>query len=292
MLQQVMRQVLAREAIPARPRWWMAASGMRDWYGFLGSRLRAHLGERSRTIVSRAAVRTLTRRAEALRAAGALAIDPTAPSDVALLGAGLYRIYAAPKAAWILEAAPGMRSGASAWWRARRLVAPLDAEARWREVTVHLGELLVVMTEDLPAELAHARRILGDICKEAGGRYARRMMKAWGIDRTPSDAPGLAIEILRTSEYLFRVNPEHWSESDAAKGTGYLEGTACPWFDRPGWNGAHCGIFGQFQAGVTAELGLKYILEKTIPKHGGDTCRVELKPLPPEKLVRPRMSRS
>jgi hypothetical protein len=30
------------------------------------------------------------------------------------------------------------------------------------------------------------------------------------------------------------------------------EGNACPWYSRPGWNGAHCGIFGQFQSGVSS----------------------------------------
>jgi hypothetical protein len=81
------------------------------------------------------------------------------------------------------------------------------------------------------------------------------------------------------SEYVFRVNPEHWGKSDSARRTGYLEGTACPWFTAPGWNGAHCGIFGQFQAGISAVYGLRYHLTTTIPKHGGTTCRIDVKPI-------------
>lgn len=272
-----MREILRREALPARARWWMAAAGMLDWYGFLGSRLRPHLGDRAREVVARAAKRTMERRVEA---AGG---EPRSPG---LFAAALYRLYAAPRAGWVLSEMGGPPRNPKAWWDAARTVASLDAEARWREVTVHLGELLVVLTEDLPAELPHARRILGDICKEAGSRYAKRMKRLWALPDEPDDPVALSIEILRTSEYLFRVNPEHWSGTDEAARTGFLEGTACPWYERPGWNGAHCGIFGQFQAGVTGELGLKYLLAKTIPKHGGGTCRVDLKPLDPSSLVR------
>ena len=45
----------------------------------------------------------------------------------------------------------------------------------------------------------------------------------------PEDPAAAAIEILRMSEYIFRVSPEHWGGTDAAQATGYLEGTACPW---------------------------------------------------------------
>jgi hypothetical protein len=282
MIERAMREVFRREILPARARWWMAAAGMLDWYGFLGSRLRPHLGERSREVVARAARRTILRRVEVLAARLPRLREETS----ALFAAAIYRLYAAPRATWILDAVGGPPRGARAWWSASEILAPLDAEERWREVTVHLGELLVVLTEDLPGELPHARKILGDICKEAGARYAKRMKRMWKLPDEPDDPVALSIEILRTSEYLFRVNPEHWSASDPASRTGFLEGTACPWYERPGWNGAHCGIFGQFQAGVTGELGLRYLLAKTIPKHGGGTCRVELKPLDPSTLVR------
>jgi hypothetical protein len=41
----------------------------------------------------------------------------------------------------------------------------------------------------------------------------------------------------------------------------------------------HCGIFGQFQSGVCSVFGLDYKLDRTIPKHGGTTCRVTMSPL-------------
>jgi hypothetical protein len=94
------------------------------------------------------------------------------------------------------------------------------------------------------------------------------------------------MEILRMSEYVFRVNPEHWGASDGT--AGWLEGTACPWYTRPGWNGAHCGIFGQFQSGIASVFGLRYHLSKTIPKHGGHTCRIDVKPI---TLGRARVSK-
>ena len=41
----------------------------------------------------------------------------------------------------------------------------------------------------------------------------------------------------------------------------------------------HCGIFGQFQSGISSVFGLRYQLTSTIPKHGGHTCRIDLRPL-------------
>lgn len=72
------------------------------------------------------------------------------------------------------------------------------------------------------------------------------------------------------------MNPDHWAVTDPEAGSGWLEGTACPWYDRPGCNGGHCGIFGQFQAGLSARWGLKHRLTKTIPKHRGHTCKIDL----------------
>lgn len=120
---------------------------------------------------------------------------------------------------------------------------------------------------------------------------AADVMRDWfRIEDAPSDPPKGAMEILRMSEYVFHVNPTHWGGSDGT--SGWLEDTACPWYTRPGWNGAHCGIFGQFspvgdrearQSGIASVFGLRYHLSKTIPKHGGQTCRIDVKPI--EKLV-------
>ena len=184
----------------------------------------------------------------------------------------------------------GAPRGAQDRVRARVLLSSLDVHARWEEVATHLGELLIVLTEELPAPMPHARKILGDICFDAGARYAERVKTAFTIEDAPSDPPKGAMEILRMSEYVFHVNPTHWGGSDGT--SGWLEDTACPWYTRPGWNGAHCGIFGQFspvgdrearQSGIASVFGLRYHLSKTIPKHGGQTCRIDVKPI--EKLV-------
>jgi hypothetical protein len=158
------------------------------------------------------------------------------------------------------------------------LLLPIRSRDRWEEVTVHLGELLIVLTEDLPTHVPHARKLLGDVCFAMGERFAQRVKKAFGMNDV-QNAPEAAIEVLRMSEYVFRVNPKHWHDANAETSTGFLEGTACPWYARPGWNGAHCGIFGQFQSGISSAFGLRYHLAKTIPKHGGTTCRVDLKPI-------------
>src|SRR5690606_25932049 len=118
-------------------------------------------------------------------------------------------------------------------------------------------------------------------CFDAGARYARDMKRAFRLPDTPESA----IEVLRMGEYIFRVNPEHHEGADAATRTGFIEGNACPWYTRPGWGGAHCGIFGQFQNGISQTFGLRYQLTTTIPRHGGNVCRIELSPL---KLRRSR----
>jgi hypothetical protein len=219
------------------------------------------------------------RRYAALRGAHPSLPDPAAdPRAPALVTSALYRLWTTPKAGWILSGLGGPPRSPRDHLRAESLVRALSPQARWEEVTVHLGELLIVLTEDLPAHLPHSRKVLGDICFDMGARYGASMRRFFGLPET-GHHPEHAIEILRMSEYVFRVNPEHWGASDAASNTGYLEGTACPWFTRPGWNQAHCGIFGQFQAGISSVFGLRYHLSRTIPKHGGETCRIDLKPI-------------
>ena len=39
---------------------------------------------------------------------------------------------------------------------------------------------------------------------------------------------------------------------------------------------------------LCSEFGLRYNLSQTIPKHGGSTCRVDLRPLPAARLRRPK----
>ena len=235
------------------------------------------------------ALRALPRSGARARALGALPDRARDPRALPLLMSALYRIDSARhpsarKSAWIFDALGGAPRSTSERLRARVLLSSLDVRERWYEVATHLGELLVVLTEDLPAHLPHARKILGDICFDSGARYAERIKKAFAIPDAPPDPPAVAMEILRMSEYVFRVNPEHWGASDGT--AGWLEGTACPWYTRPGWNGAHCGIFGQFQSGIASVFGLRYHLSKTIPKHGGHTCRIDVKPIQLGPLAR------
>jgi hypothetical protein len=268
----VAREVYRRELLPERVLWWMAAEGMRDWYRILAKRLGPHLERAAqpsaRAVLADASARTFDRRGRVLGISG---------RSLGLLMSALYRIDRAPRAAWIFDRMGGPAHGAGEHVRARLLLARLGSFERWNEVATHLGELLVVLTEDLPKHLEHSRKILGDICFDAGRSYAERMKRVLHLPERPADPPRAAMEILRTSEYVFRVNPEHWSASDGA--AGWLEGTACPWYERPGWNGGHCGIFGQFQSGISSVFGLRYQLSKTIPKHGGHTCRIDVKPI-------------
>lgn len=269
-----MREAYRREILPARALWWLAAAGMRDWYRVLGKELAPHLPDAKATL-ARTSARMFRRRWDVLRETHDLPDDDRA---LALTMGALYRVSSTPKAAWIFSGLGGAARTAGERVRAARLLAKLDAQERWHETATHLGELLVVLTEDLPAELPHARKILSDVCFDAGAKYARRVKGAFDMPDAPADPPAAAMEILRISEYVFRVNPKHWQESDGT--SGFLEGTACPWYTRPGWNGAHCGIFGQFQSGIASVFGLRYHLSKTIPKHGGDTCRIDVKPIP------------
>jgi hypothetical protein len=262
------REVYRRELLPERALWWLAAAGMRDWYRVLAKRLAPHVTD-SKKLLSELSIRMFERRGDVLGVRG---------RDLALLMGALYRIDHAPKAGWIFDGIGGPARGPAELVRARVLLSKRGTFERWNEVATHLGELLIVLTEDLPPHLDHARKILGDICFDAGLKYAQRVKKVLSIADDAPDQPALAMEVLRMSEYVFRVNPEHWGHSDGT--SGWLEGTACPWFSRPGWNGAHCGIFGQFQSGISSAFGLRYHLSKTIPKHGGHTCRIDVKPIP------------
>jgi hypothetical protein len=273
------REAYAREILPERVLWWLAAAGMRDWYRVLAKRLTEPLREAgkedARAIIATIGARMFERRWEALCRKSTL---PTSDARaMTLVMSALYDVDASSKAAWIFSAMGGAPRSIGERVRARTLLSRVPVGLRWEEVATHLGELLIVLTDDLPAHLPHARKLLGDICFDSGARYAERVKKTLGIE-AGNDAPRAAMEVLRMSEYVFRVNPEHWADSDGT--SGFLEGTACPWYERPGWNGAHCGIFGQFQSGIASAFGLRYHLSKTIPKHGGHTCRIDVKPIP------------
>lgn len=252
------RWALREERLPPVLLWLLAADGMITWYRWLLRGLEGPLG--GRTEAKRILAGCLSFAFE--RRARALGLD----CDPRLLAAGLYRAPSARRAAWVHGV------GGTEWIAAWRAVRPMSYRARWIEVATHLGEVLIVLTERLP--LQNASSLLGKICYDAGVRYGECAKARWRLPKTPASA----IEVLRIGEYIFRVNPEHWGHADDV--TGSIEGTACPWYLRPGWHRMHCGIFGQFQSGVAATFGLKYQLTKTIPRHGGDTCKVDLVQLP------------
>ena len=276
MLTQLVREAYRREAIPPLVLWALAADGMDTVYGMFRRGLEKPLGSRARAEeeIARAAGLAYARRWSILRERfPQLPADRDAPGRI--LGA-LSMSARHPKSRWVfshVEGAPPR--SASEHLRAEWELRSMSPKDRWVEVSTHLGELLIQLTTTLPKVLPGANSVLGQVCFEGGRIAAERAKKAL---RLP-DGPDSAIEVLRMSEYVFRVNPEHWSESDPASSTGMIEGSACPWFTAPGWSMMHCGIFGQFQSGIASVFGLRYQLTQTIPKHGGHTCRIDLKPL-------------
>ena len=271
-----LREIYRREAMPARLRWWLAASGLRDWYRLVARQLGERAGVDGRAVMTELVAETWRRRYhDCARARWWWLPVDAGDQEIARWSAALYRMRPGARGLWLW----GDRAPAGGGWlRSRQLIRRADPEERWRELTVHLGEWLIVLTDTLPARLPRARAMLGDICFDAGVAYAESAARLLGIERRGAIDPASAIEVLRVSEYLFRVNPGHWSTADAE--TGYIEGTACPWYTRPGWDRMHCGIFGQFQSGIASAFGLRYQLTRTIPKHGGHTCRIDLTPVP------------
>jgi hypothetical protein len=279
MMQQAARWFFREEKLPPQLLWWLTADGMRLWYRVLRWGLAPHLGgkEGAERVLARLAAPVFQRRYEILRQREGASLPEGEPGAVGLIMGALYLSPLLRESDWILAGAGGAPRGFLQNLRVQRLLAPFDARARWEEVATHLGEILIALTRGLPgAGLPRANSILGGLCFEAGARYGEKLKRAYQLPDTPASA----IEVLRMSEYLFRVNPEHWSASDPEAKTGYIEGTACPWYTAPGWSMMHCGIFGQFQSGISSVFGLRYQLTKTIPKHGGHTCRIDLRPLP------------
>jgi hypothetical protein len=280
-LARAVREVFRRERFPPRVLWWFAAEGMGEWYALLAEELAPMLGGPggARRALSEMSAPLLRRRYLLLRERHPELPDPAAePAAVGLTMGALYRVAGNGGTRWLFDALGGAPETFAEHARAERWLSSIGVRERWEEVTCHLGDLLIALTEVLPERVPRARGVLGDLCFAAGVRFGQKMKKAFELEGTPADA----IEMLRMSEYVFRVNPQHWGSHDAASRTGWLEGTACPWYDAPGWNGAHCGIFGQFQSGISSVCGLRYALTTTIPKHGGHTCRVDLRAVRPE----------
>lgn len=281
LLARTVREVFRREAIPTRLLWWFAAEGMGDWLSLVRDELVPHLGSAfmSERALTEIAAPMLLRRHRVLaetieRDEGADGSSLRAAPTGLVMGA-LYRVSSYPSLRWFFDGVGGAPRGFVDHVLAERAIAAVPLRARWIEMASHLGELLIALTERMPARVPRIRPILGEMCFEAGARFGNRFRKAFAMDHGPENA----LELLRMSEYVFRVNADHWGSADRASHTGWLTGTACPWWDAPGWNGAHCGIFGQFQSGIASAFGLRYHLTTTIPKNGGHVCRIDVRPI-------------
>jgi hypothetical protein len=268
----IMREAYRREALPAHARWFLAADAMHAWYAMLRRGLEGPLGGRAEAerAISEVAGRAYTRRWTILRER-----YPALPNAPARILGALSFTSLRPRGAWVFRSIGTPPTRKRDLFMLERELRSMPIEERWREVTTHLGEVLIELTRSLPKSNA----VLGQICFEGGRHVGEQAKRMFALPDTPESA----IEVLRMSEYVFRVNPEHWhtvsrEDVDAAAHTGMLEGTACPWFTAPGWSMMHCGIFGQFQSGISSVFGLRYQLTQTIPKHGGSTCRIDLKP--------------
>lgn len=278
LLARAVREIFRRELIPVRLRWWFAGEANIEWYRLVRDELAPQVGGRAAAanLLSEICAPMLARRYDSFRTvAPSLPERAADPRAVGLALGGLYRVASHPDSEWIFDAVGG--APRTFWEHARveRWLAETSFEARWHELTCHLGELLIALTERLTPHLPRANAFLGELCFRAGARFGRKMKRAFELDDTPTSA----LELLRMSEYVFRVNEQHTLSADDATRTGALEGDACPWFDAPGWAHAHCGIFGQFQTGITSVFGLRYHLATTIPRHGGGTCRIEVRPI-------------
>jgi hypothetical protein len=272
------RWAFREEKLPPHLLWWLAADGMRLWYRVLRSGLSPHFGGHggAQRVLAKLAAPVFFRRYELFRKATGAKLSVEQPGVIGSFIGGLYFSPLLRASDWILGDVGGPPRDFMAVMRSQRLLRGFSARQRWEEVATHLGEILIALTRGLPGEgLRATNATLGELCFEGGKRYGQRLQRAWSLPHTPASC----IEVLRVSEYVFRVNPEHWSAHDAATHTGYIEGTACPWYTAPGWSMMHCGIFGQFQSGIASVFGLRYQLTKTIPKHGGHTCRIDLKPV-------------
>jgi hypothetical protein len=262
-----LRSAFRHERLPAAALWLMASDATSGWLRRVAKTFAHELDDRD---ASRRLYDVLATTHDWLPA------RLREPEAVGRMMSGLYPAPSFARIAWLLDDVGGPAAGALAKARSWRWARRLSFEQRWHECATHLGELLIVLTEELPRHgVSRSPALLGQLCFDMGASYADSMKRSLKLP----DAPASAIEVLRMGEYIFRVNPEHEESSDAEARTGYIIGNACPWYVRPGWGNVHCGIFGQFQSGISSAFGLSYKLTKTIPRHGGNECRIDLRPL-------------
>ncbi|HRI69537.1 MAG TPA: oxygenase MpaB family protein [Polyangium sp.] len=278
---QHMRAAFATESVDPRLLWMFASEGLAAWLRHIEVALAEHLEDRQRArrILATVYGEMLQRRVLALPSPIATILTRSDASSIRAFFEALSPGPIARSVRWIFEGfspdAPSLGTLAEAW----RRVESLDAKWRWLEVSHHLGEMAIVLTERLPEfDVPRAIGWLGDTCHGFGKEIGELFVEMYQMPRTMESA----IETLRMGEFLFRVNPEHSSGTDEGAQTGFIEGSACLWYTRPGWKQVHCGVLGRFQAGISEVFGHSYSLTQTIPKHGGDSCRTTMAPIQPK----------
>lgn len=277
----VLRQIrasFAQESLSPTPLWLVASEGTAAWIRTIESALGDHLDDRvrARTIVSAACAEMYRRRRSALAEPLADIVKEASPLEQRAFFEALYPGPIGSSIRWSLaglsETSPGVRKTLVAWRRLNQV----PAKIKWLEISHHIGELAIVLTDLLPREnVPRAMGWLGDVCHAFGKDIAELAVSLFDMPLTMQSA----IEVLRMGEFLFRVNPEHSSGVGDDKNPGFIEGNACLWVARPGWKPMHCGVLGRFQAGMSGVFGCTYSLTQTIPKHGGDTCRITMAPV-------------
>lgn len=266
-----LRAALRGERLPAAALWLMAADGMSVYLRMMRRTLMdaGHAKADAQRIIAEMMARTWRRRWAVLRETHPHL--PTGDAHIARFMGALYPTPGNRKTRWMFAALGDLPRGIGARARGLRISARFGPRARWDELATHLGELLIVCTQGLgDVGVSRGNHLLARMCHAAGQRYAALFRRRWALPDTAASA----IEVLRIGEYIWQVNPEH--ESGAEGKRGYIDGNACRWYRQAGWQQVHCGIFGQFQNGVAAEFGMKYTLTRTIPRHGGDRCRIDL----------------
>lgn len=259
--------------------WLVASEGTAAFVRYLESALGDHLDNRyrARAILTAACGEMVRRRALVLPALVKQELADGSSIDVRAFFEALYPGPTGASIRWSLEGIAKESPGFAASMRGLRRVNQIDAKARWLEVSHHLGELAIVLTELLPKEnVPRAIGWLGDVSHAFGKDVAELAASLFGMSRTMESA----IETLRMGEFLFRVNPEHTSGVGDDEKPGFIEGSACLWYQRPGCKAVHCGVLGRIQAGISEVFGQTYSLTQTVPKHRGDTCRISMSPVP------------
>lgn len=273
-----LRSSFQSESVEPNARWLIASEGLSAWIRYLDHALGDHLNDRrrARVILTAACAEMVRRRITALPQSVARRIESTDSMTQRAFFEALHPGPIARSIRWSLEGltqdSPGVGAMIGAW----RIAQGMSGQERWLEVSHHLGELAIVLTKILQEHhVPRAIGWLGEACHAFGKEVAELAVSLFGMPISMESA----IETLRMGEFLFHVNAEHSSGVQSDNGKGFIEGDACLWYTRPGWAPVHCGVLGRFQAGVTAVFGLDYSLTETIPKHGGDTCRITMSPI-------------